>query len=279
MISPSPSRPAACSRRALARTSSTDRSEESSMYSGDGGEPSGGGEDLRPAALLDPALAQVVALDRRPARRRSAARARPRTSRARTARRPCSCSSAAFSAKLATSADLPIDGRAARMIRLPGWKPPVMSSRSLKPDGVPVRSPSGVESFCSLSSSRSSRSPIGDGSPSGGPRGRPRGSPARPGRPASRGGASWSSDAGLDLVGRVQQPAQQRVLADDPRVLADVADGGRRRGEHVDRRAPPTCVELAASARRCSATVSASTGSPPVWRSSIARKTMPCGSR
>ena len=29
-------------------------------------------------------------------------------------------------------------GRAARMIRLPGWKPPVMRSRSSKPDGVPV---------------------------------------------------------------------------------------------------------------------------------------------
>ena len=38
--------------------------------------------------------------------------------------------SAAFSAKLTISADLPIDGRAARMIRLPGWKPPVIVSRS-----------------------------------------------------------------------------------------------------------------------------------------------------
>ena len=43
--------------------------------------------------------------------------------------------SAAFSAKLAIRADFPIDGRAARMIRLPGWKPPVIVSSALKPDG------------------------------------------------------------------------------------------------------------------------------------------------
>ena len=48
------------------------------------------------------------------------------------------CSTAAFSAMLQTSALLPIAGRAAMMIRLPGWKPPVISSRSLKPEGVPV---------------------------------------------------------------------------------------------------------------------------------------------
>ena len=36
---------------------------------------------------------------------------------------------------LATSALLPIAGRAATMIRLPGWKPPVIASMSRKPDG------------------------------------------------------------------------------------------------------------------------------------------------
>ena len=64
--------------------------------------------------------------------------------------------SAAFSAKLTISADLPIDGRAARMIRLPGWKPPVIVSRSSNPDGVPVIGLPSSESFCSLSSSASS---------------------------------------------------------------------------------------------------------------------------
>ena len=38
------------------------------------------------------------------------------------------------------SADFPIDGRAATMIRLPGWNPDVSRSRSRKPDGVPVMS-------------------------------------------------------------------------------------------------------------------------------------------
>ena len=61
--------------------------------------------------------------------------------------------SAAFSAKLAISADLPIDGRAARMMRLPGWKPPVMVSRSSNPDAVPVIALPSTESFSSLSSS------------------------------------------------------------------------------------------------------------------------------
>ena len=51
---------------------------------------------------------------------------------------------------LVTSADFPIDGRAAMMIRLPGWKPPVISSRSAKPDGVPVSERPSAESSCHL---------------------------------------------------------------------------------------------------------------------------------
>src|SRR5881628_2958251 len=47
-------------------------------------------------------------------------------------------STAAFSATLITNADFPIEGLAASTIRLPGWRPPVSSSRSLKPVGVPV---------------------------------------------------------------------------------------------------------------------------------------------
>ena len=45
---------------------------------------------------------------------------------------------ATFSAMLQTRLDLPIAGRAARTIRLPGWKPPVSSSSLRKPEGVPV---------------------------------------------------------------------------------------------------------------------------------------------
>ena len=33
---------------------------------------------------------------------------------------------------------MPIDGRAARMTRLPGWKPDVRRSRSRNPLGIPV---------------------------------------------------------------------------------------------------------------------------------------------
>ena len=35
-----------------------------------------------------------------------------------------------FAAMQSASADFPIDGRAATMIRLPGWKPEVRRSRS-----------------------------------------------------------------------------------------------------------------------------------------------------
>ena len=45
-----------------------------------------------------------------------------------------------FAAMQSPSADFPIDGRAARMISWPGWKPEVSWSRSRKPDGVPVMS-------------------------------------------------------------------------------------------------------------------------------------------
>ena len=45
---------------------------------------------------------------------------------------------AAFSAMLVTRQLLPIDGRAAITIRLPGWRPPVIASRSANPVGVPV---------------------------------------------------------------------------------------------------------------------------------------------
>ena len=45
----------------------------------------------------------------------------------------------------------PIDGRAARTMRLPGWNPPVRASRSVKPDGVPVRPTSVFDSSSSLS--------------------------------------------------------------------------------------------------------------------------------
>ena len=47
---------------------------------------------------------------------------------------------AMFTAAQSASADFPIDGRAATMIRLPGWKPDVSLSSSRKPVGTPVTS-------------------------------------------------------------------------------------------------------------------------------------------
>ena len=66
---------------------------------------------------------------------------------------------ATFSAMLQTRLDLPIAGRAAITIRLPGWKPPVMSSSLRKPDGVPVICVSPLASFSSRSVSWTRMSP------------------------------------------------------------------------------------------------------------------------
>src|SRR4029450_11745614 len=46
-----------------------------------------------------------------------------------------------FAAMPSPSADLPMLGRAATMIRLPGWKPPVMRSMSRQPDRDPLDAP------------------------------------------------------------------------------------------------------------------------------------------
>ena len=111
------------------------------------------------------------------------------------------------------------------MIRLPGWKPPVIASMSRKPEGVPVSSVSPVESFSSRSTSSwriSSRQPevarllvVGDleeqllG---------PLGELARL--------AVALVDPALDLLAGAEQAAQQRVLLDDLGVVLGVA--GRR---------------------------------------------------
>ena len=86
--------------------------------------------------------------------RSGAGRARSPTSRARRRRPGASSLTATCSAMLATRPDLPMPGRAARMIRLPGWKPPVIRSRSANPDGVPVTSAVPLASSSSRSTSR-----------------------------------------------------------------------------------------------------------------------------
>ena len=176
--------------------------------------------------------------------------------------------SAAFSAKLAMSADFPIAGLAARMIRLPGWKPPVMLSRSSKPDGRAGDRRAlerellelvelGVQQLLDRAEVLA-RVLVGDLEDD------PLGHVHEVARERL-----VAVDLGLDLVGGVQEPPEHRVVAHDPRVLADVADGGDGAGEQLDRRraadgsSSPACL-------RCSTSVSASIGSPWVCRSSIA---------
>jgi hypothetical protein len=45
-----------------------------------------------------------------------------------------------FAATQSASADFPIDGRAARITRFPGWRPEVSRSSSRNPLGTPVTS-------------------------------------------------------------------------------------------------------------------------------------------
>jgi hypothetical protein len=52
-------------------------------------------------------------------------------------------------------------------------------------------------------------------------------------------------DLRLDLVGRVEQPAEHRVFLDDPRVLAQVADGGHGAREQLDRRRAADVLQVA----------------------------------
>ena len=158
-----------------------------------------------------------------------------------TALFPCS---ATFSAMFVTSADLPIEGRAARMIRLPGWKPPVIASRSAKPDGGAGERLALGRELLPLVDLRvedvADRAEVLLAVLVGDLEDRALGAVdelARRGLVAV--------DAGLDLVGRAQQAAEHRVLAHDARVLAHVADGGHGAGQQIDRGAAAGLVELA----------------------------------
>ncbi len=153
--------------------------------------------------------------------------------------------SATFSAMFVTRLDFPIDGRAAMMIRLPGWKPPVISSRSAKPDGcagqrlavLGQRLPLldlGVQDLADAHEVLGAvvvgdleDSALGDLDDLARQR-------------------LVVEDRRLDLVGLGQQPPQQRVVADDAPVLADVADRRDGAGEPVDLRLAAGVLELAA---------------------------------
>ena len=162
--------------------------------------------------------------------------------------RGSSLSSATFSAMFVTSADLPIDGRAAMMIRLPGWKPPVIASRSAKPEArAGQRAALGARARASCRSRRAGcRRPaelllavvvrdLED---------RPLGA-----LDDVAGLALAGVDARLDLVRRVEQLAQSASSLDDLRVAAHVADAGDRGDQLADRLLAAGLVELAARAQ------------------------------
>ncbi len=186
-------------------------------------------------------------------------------------------SSAAFSAKFAISADLPIEGRAARMIRLPGWKPPVIVSRSSKPEDVPVIALPSRERRSSLSSSEESRSWIARKSLRLSSCATSR--IARSARStSSRGGASWlwTRDwISYDARSSRRSIALSRTIFAYWRTLPTA---GTEPASRSTAARPPTDSRSPACLR-CSTSVSASTGSPTVCRSSIARKIRPCDSR
>ncbi len=159
------------------------------------------------------------------------------------------------------NADLPMLGRPATMIRLPGWRPDVIWSTSRKPVGVPVISPPDSYIFVICSKlSRTSTLDVLEAAADAvlgevehhllgpvdelGRLARP--VPAEP----------------LDLLADDREPAQRRHLADDPRV---VAARSRSPGTSVAiswiRSLPPTSSSSPFSSS-LSATVIASTGWP-----------------
>ena len=137
-----------------------------------------------------------------------------------------------------------MDGLAARMIRLPGWKPPVISSRSGKPDGVPVMvlpaSPSGGELLDLVVEDVGDDAEVLAAVVVADLEDRALGVVEQVARVAGVGPTScWIS------VGRGEEAADERGLLDDLAVLARVADDGRGGGERLDGGGAARGVELA----------------------------------
>ena len=143
------------------------------------------------------------------------------------------CSMAAYCAMFSVNAVFPIDGRAATMMRSDGWKPDVISSRSLKPLATPVtvvaaaRGALSMRSIVGQSSSLMRVKPscvccwltwkIFDSASSS---------------------SSRAVDVAVERLGHdrrrdFDQPAKDRLLANDLRVVLDV----RRRRHRVDEKA------------------------------------------
>ena len=154
-------------------------------------------------------------------------------------------------------------------MRLPRWKPPVRSSRSRKPDGVPVISDVPLASASSLSISSWRISPISRKSTAlllvGDLEEQPLGVLDELG-----GLAVALRDRLLDQLGGRVEAAHQRVLLDDLRVVLGAAGCGDLGGQACDHVAAADLLELAVLGRAASETVRTSTGSAFSLRRMIA---------
>jgi len=128
------------------------------------------------------------------------------------------------------------------MIRLPGWKPPVIASRSRKPEGVPVSAlGQAVELVELLVEHLGDLAEVLLAVVSGDLEHRPLGALDE----LAGAGGVVGEHALLDAVRGLEQPPHEGVLDHDLGVAAGVAGGGHGGGEFVDRRRPPGALELA----------------------------------
>src|ERR1700742_600199 len=224
MIRPSP--PRSCSwawrRRAFARRSRMLRSEESSNQSGASASSLAARRTFGqsrwltwPLRSLSPGIRARQAMKRWASSTSDISSEKKATGLSRL--------TATFSAMLATRALFPIAGRAATMIRLPGWKPPVTASMSRKPGGELLQPVDLVVEDVTEDAEVGSLLFVGDFEEQflG-----PLGEFAR--------FAVAVVDPALDFLARAEQPAQQRVLLDDLGVVLRVAGSGDLGGELGD---------------------------------------------
>ena len=147
------------------------------------------------------------------------------------------------------SADFPIDGRAAMMIRFPGWKPDVSLSSSLKPVGharhvgaglVQVHDPLEALLQQPFDVAEVARDPL---------LGEVEDDLLRAVDEVG-GLAGPVLSEPCDLGARADEPAERRHLAHDPRVVGRVRRGRHERRELVDAGPAADLLELAALLER-----------------------------
>ena len=157
-------------------------------------------------------------------------------------------STAAYSAMFVAAALFPIDGRAASTIRLPGWKPPVSASRSVKPEGVPVSADVRLRQLLELVDlvveDRLQRAHLRRAAVVADLEQHRLGALDQLAGLAAVGG-----HVVLDLAGGLQHAPEQRVLLDDARVVEHRAHRGHDRRQRMEVGLAARLLELAAAAQ------------------------------